>query len=178
MKKVGLLYREKIVEKIIEDWKNSEGCIFASFSKVSAFNFNALRNSLKKEGSYAFISKNSLIKRAVEKLEIKEAEQFIEGSTALFFVNQQNLVKVARVLFDFSQENESFILKGAFLNSNRLGEKELEAISKLPSREVLIGEAVMGIASPLVGFVGMLNNIILEFAWIIEGIKKKKAPKV
>ena len=175
MKKVGLLYREKIVDKITQDWKSSQGCIFVNFSKVSALSFNNLRNSLRKEGSFLFVSKNSLIKRALENMNAQDMSDLVDGSTALVFLNDSDVVKVSKMLFDFSKENENFVLKGAFLNNNKLGQKELEEISKLPSRDILIGQAVMGLASPLTGFVGMLNNIILKFVWVIEEIKNKQS---
>ncbi len=175
MKKVGLLYREKIVDKITQDWKSSQGCIFVNFSKVSALSFNNLRNSLRKEGSFLFVSKNSLIKRALENMNAQDMSDLVDGSTALVFINDSDVVKVSKMLFDFSKENENFVLKGAFLNNNKLGQKELEEISKLPSRDILIGQAVMGLASPLTGFVGMLNNIILKFVWVIEEIKNKQS---
>ncbi len=177
MKKVGLLYRQKIVDKITQDWKNSQGCIFVNFSKVSALSFNMLRNSLRREGSSLFVSKNSLIKRAIKEIEAQDVSDFVDGSTALVFVKDSDVVKVSKMLFDFSKENENFVLKGAFLNNNKLGHKELEEIAKLPSREVLVGQAVMGLASPLTGFVGMLNNIILKFVWVIEEIKNKQSKK-
>jgi len=175
MKKIGLLYREKIIEKITNSWSQKEARIFVNFSKISAFNFNILRNTLRKEGSFIFVSRNSLITRALASFVKDSINNFIDGSTGVVFVNYDDIVKISKILFDFSKENEGFILKGAVLGDKQLSFDELEKISKLPSREVLIAQAVMGIASPLTGFVATLNNILLKFLYLVEEIKNKKS---
>ncbi|OPX30895.1 MAG: 50S ribosomal protein L10 [Candidatus Omnitrophica bacterium 4484_171] len=175
MKKIGILYREKIIERITSSWSQLEARIFVSFNKVSAFNFNILRNILKKEGSSIFVSRNSLIKRALDSISVDSMDSFIDGSTGIVFVNYDNIVKICKILFDFSKENEGFMLKGAALGEKQLGFDELEKISKLPPKDILIAQAVMGIASPLSGFVAALNNILVKFLYLIDGIKNKKS---
>jgi len=175
MKKIGVLYREKIIEKIVHSWSQYEARVFVSFNKISAFNFNILRNILKKEGSFVFVSKNSLIKRALANVLEGGVTEFIGGSTGIVFIKYDDIVKICKMLFDFSKENEGFLLKGAALGDKQLDSEELEKISKLPPRDVLIAQAVMGIASPLTGFVAALNNILLKFLYLIEEIKNKKS---
>ena len=174
MKKIGVLYREKAVEKITDSWSQCQARIFVNFNKVSAFNFNMLRNILKKEGSSFFVSRNSLIKRALKDIPNVSIGDFVEGSTGIVFAGYDDIIRISKILFDFSKENEGFALKGAVLDDKQLGFDELERISKLPSKDVLIAQAVMGIASPLSGFVGVLNSILAKFLYLIEEIKKKK----
>lgn len=174
MKKIGLLYREKNIEQLKSSWLKTEVCIFISFNKVAAFAFNRLRNQLKKEDAPVLVSKNSLIKRTFENLSLSDAENFIDGSMGLVFVVKEKLVDVCKVLVNFSKENQGLILKGAFLKQRILSVKELEEFSKLPSRDLLLATSVMSIASPLTGFLYILNNIILKFLWLAEELKKKK----
>ena len=174
MKKIGLLYREKAVDLLKENWQGSEACIFVGFNKVGAFAFNSLRNQLKNEESLILVSKNSLIKKALRDLKVSDFESLLSGSTGLVVVNGQDLVKVCKSLTEFSKENEGFSLKGGFLREKKLDEKDLIALSRLPSKDILLAQAVMTIASPLSGFVATLNNIILKFVWAVEELKKKK----
>ena len=90
-------------------------------------------------------------------------------------INGPHLPKVSKALVDFSKENTGLILKGGFLNEKYLSDNDIIEISKLPSREVLLAQAVMTIASPLSGFVATLNNVILKFVWLVEELKKKKS---
>ncbi len=174
MKKIGIICREKIVDQLKSEWAEFSGCIFIGLDKVSAFSFNRLRNGLRKEKSSVLVSKISLMKRALENLGVSSFEEFLDGPTGLVFVGTDGVVNVCKILFEFSKENEAFSLRGGFLNDKKINAKELEAISKLPSREFLMAQAVMTIASPLTGFLAAANNIILKFVWVVNEIKKKK----
>ena len=47
-------------------------------------------------------------------------------------------------------------------------------LAKLPPKEVLLGMAVSGIASPLTGFISTMNQMMLNFLWTVEEIRKVK----
>ncbi|MCM8824270.1 MAG: 50S ribosomal protein L10 [Candidatus Omnitrophica bacterium] len=173
MKRVGLIYREKIIELLLKEWDNTDTCLLVGFDKVKAFNLNQLRNELRKEKSKMFVSKKSLIARAFQDKGISCDSNLLAESKAIVFVSD-DMVKITKLLLDFSKENEGFSLKGGFIKDKPLTFKQLEEIADLPSKEVLIGMAVMAIASPLTGFLGTMKNIILKFIWLIEELKKKK----
>lgn len=174
MKKIGLVCREKSIEQLQNAWNESESCVFVGFTKIGAFPFNRLRNDLVREKAAMMVSKNSLITRAIGAVGQSSAGELIGGSTGLVFASADNLVKACKILVDFSKANEGLSLQGGFLRGKRIGVNELEELSKLPSRDILLAQAVMMLASPLTGFVATLNNVILKLLWLIEELKKKK----
>jgi large subunit ribosomal protein L10 len=84
------------------------------------------------------------------------------------------MVKAAKALIDFSKENESLQLRGGVIKGQKLAAENIAALAKLPSKEMLLGMAVSGFASPITGFLTALNQVILKFVWVIEEIKNKK----
>jgi large subunit ribosomal protein L10 len=176
MKKVGLLYRERIVDQICQNWSKSEGCIFVGFDKVSALTFNELRNELKKEDSNVLVSKNSLIKKALSDLDSKteQYQDYINANTGMVFFGTNGVVNTCKILVDFSKENKGLELRGGCLQDEKLETETLQELAELPSREVLLAKSVYAMAAPLSGFVAALNNITLKFLWAIEAIKKNK----
>lgn len=177
MKKIGLLVREQIVDEVKAKVKESEACFFINFNKIEAFPINSIRNNLKGVDSSVFITKNSLVKKVFKDLERPEAEEFLEGETGLVFVYDKDIVKAAKILVDFSKENENLQIKGGFLKEKKLDPKEFGALAKLPSKEVLLGMALNVMASPLTGFLTSLKQVILKFVWAIEEVKKTKEQK-
>ncbi|MCD6583196.1 MAG: 50S ribosomal protein L10 [Candidatus Omnitrophica bacterium] len=174
VKKVGLLFRERIVEEIKTKVSQSQGYLFIGFNKLKAFAFNQLRNELKKTNAIIFVSKNSLIKRALQEI-VVDFNGFLKDSTGLVFIFDEDIVKVCRILVNFSKENEGCMnLKGGYLRDKRIEESQIIELAKLPSREILLGMAVMGLASPLTGFINSLNQVILKFVWLVEELKKKR----
>ena len=174
MKRVGLLVREQIVDEIIERTKEAEACFFINFSKIGAFPMNTVRNDLVGAGATVFVAKNSLVKRAFGDLEISDADEFLAEETGVVFVHDKDIVKAAKVLVDFSKENENFQVKGGLLKGEKFDANAFNALAKLPPKEVLLGMALGAMASPLTGFLTSLNQVILKFVWVVEEIKKTK----
>jgi large subunit ribosomal protein L10 len=175
MERVGLIYREKIVEQIKEKFSVSSACLFISFNKLGASAFNTLRNELRRLNTTIFVSKNSLIKRALEDLKKNEFNEFIRGCTGLVFICNEDVVKACKALVEFSKESEgALVLRGGYLKDKRIDKDVILELAKLPSKDVLLSMAVWALTSPLGGFVNLLNQIILRFLWLVEEVKKKK----
>ncbi|MBN2484134.1 MAG: 50S ribosomal protein L10 [Candidatus Omnitrophica bacterium] len=175
MKKVGLLYREKIIETVQNNYGRANGCVFVSFEKLKAFPFNTLRNSLSKLNAKIFVAKKSLIHRAFESVSKDGAPELFDDTRGVVFIYDEDVVKACKLLVDFAAENEGVIdVKGGYLKEDTLTKKDIQSLAKLPSREVLLGMAVSTIAAPLTGFVSSMNQVIVKFLWVINEIKKKK----
>ena len=176
-KKIGLSTREKIVEELKQEVKNIEGCFFVGFNKVGAFPFNTLRNNLRDSGARVFVTKNSLFKRALGELGWEDMNNLLEAETGVIIIKKDDVVKACKILVEFTKETEALQLKGGVIKDKRVSPKELGALAKLPSREVLIGTVVSTFAAPLSGFLSTLSQIILKFVWVVEEIKKAKEQK-
>ena len=89
----------------------------------------------------------------------------------------KDIVKTCKVLSEFAKEKEVLKVKGGVVKAKKITSDEVDTMAKLPTKEVLLGMAVYGMASPLSGFVNSLNQVILKFVWAIEEIKKVKDKK-
>ncbi len=176
-KKIGLLTRERIVEGLKQGVKSTEGCFFVGFNKVGAFPINGLRNNLRDSGARVFVAKNSLFRKALDELGWEDVNSLLEAETGVVITKEDGVVEACKILVEFAKEAEALQLKGGVIKDKRVSSKELGALAKLPSREVLIGMVVSSFASPLCGFLNTLNQIILKFVWVIEEIKKAKEQK-
>lgn len=174
MKKVGLLYREKLIEQLINNWQEAQACIFIGFDNVTALAFNKLRAELRKDSTSILVSKNSLTRRALGEVNISDADDLLKGSTGIVVVKGEELPKVCKTIIEFSKENTGLILKGGYMGEKKLDQAVLVSLSKLPPREILLAQAIMTMAMPLTGFVAIMNNVILKFVWLVEEIKNKK----
>ena len=169
----GLLVKEKIIEEIRERFNRYNNVIFVSFGKVKAFSLNILRNDIREKGGNFFVVKNTLIERFFS-LSQKEVKDFLNGQTGLVFSLDNNIVDVCKVLFNFAKENENFKINGGILTNKKVSSTELENISKLPSKEIILGSVLSTIVSPLTSFLAFLRQPLLDFVLILEDLKKRK----
>jgi large subunit ribosomal protein L10 len=175
MKTVGSQIKEIIIDDIKKGIQTSEGCFFINFNKVKASAVSSLRIALKTSNAKIYVAKNSLLKRALENGGKKDLDALLAQETGLVFIYDKDVVKTAKALVDFSKENEVIQLRGGFIKEQKISPEGLSALAKLPPKEVLLGMAVSGLASPLTGFLSTMNQVMLKFVWVIEEIKKKNA---
>lgn len=173
MKHIGTIVREKVIDELKENISQSEGCFFINFNKVKSLSISQLRNNLRTTKAKVYVAKNSLLSKAFD-AKSDSIASFISGETAIVFVYDKDIVKTAKALVDFAKENEILKIQGGLLKDKAVTSDDLTALAKLPPKEVLLGMAVSGLASPITGFVSTLNQVILKFLWTVEEIKKHK----
>ena len=175
MDKIGRVYREKFINLLQDEAQNAEALLFVNFNGLGAPQINSLRMLLRERKSKLLVAKNRLIHKAFLDKNI-ELQDVLKAETAIVY-SCSDFVEATKALFDFYKENEKLQIKGSYVKENLMSRKELENISKLPSRGILVGMTVNCIASPLTSFLSSLNQIILKFAWAIEAIREKKEAK-
>lgn len=177
MKKVGVAVREKIVEEIKGKVKGTQGCFFVNFNKVKAYPYNMLRNNLRTTGAKLLVTKNSLFKRAFEDLGWKDLQPLLVAELGIVFVYDKDMVKVCKILVEFSKEYEVLQLKGGVMGDKVINAAQVNALAKLPSRDVILAMAVSSLASPLTAMLSVFNQTVLKLLWVVEEIKKVKEQK-
>ena len=174
MKKIGTLIRETISDDLKQQLTASQGCLFIGFNKMNAFSLTTIRNNLKNVGANVFVAKNTLVAKVFTDLGRNELNGFLSQETAIVIINDKDIVRTCKTIVDFSKENEALAIRGGFLKDKKINAQMITDLAKLPPKEVLLGMAVSGIASPLTGFISTMNQMMLNFLWTVEEIRKVK----
>jgi large subunit ribosomal protein L10 len=125
-----------------------------------------LRTRLTDAGARFRVVKNTLTQRAADQAGAESLKEFLEGPTAFTFVVAEggDVALAAKALATFRRENDLLAFKGGVMNGDALTVDQLEALSKLPARDVLHQQLVAMIASPITGLVRGLNALISGLA--------------
>jgi large subunit ribosomal protein L10 len=133
-----------------------------------------LRRRSREAGVEFVVAKNTLTRRAADEAGVGELSEYLVGPTALAF--SEDPVASAKLMAEFANQVESFVLKGGLLEGGRvLDEAEVVALSKLPNREQLLAQIVGGISSPITGLVTVLNNTIQGLVVALGQIAEQKS---
>lgn len=173
MKKLGLLVKEISENRIKDSIKGSDSVFIINYSKISGPDLSALRQSLKGSNARLFVVKNAVARRALKDSGLEPLVKNVEGPCGLVFAREEP-VGVSRVLCDFSKTHEQLKLQGGSLKDKLINREDIEALAKLPSKEVLRAKVVMGLNSPISGFVCVLNQTLKKFVYCIEQVRQKK----
>jgi large subunit ribosomal protein L10 len=173
MKKLGLLVKE-ISEKQVKDNLKSSGSFFVvKYSGVSSPDLSSLRQSLKGSRADLFVVKNAVARRALKECGLETMIKSIEGPCGLVFVKDEP-VATSKVLYNFTKDHEQLKLEGGFLEDKVIDKKDIEALAKLPSKEVLRAQVVITLKSPISGFVMVLAQTLRKFVICLDQIRIKK----
>jgi len=118
------------------------------------------------------VVKNTLTERAADKAGIETLKQFLEGPTAFTFV-KGDPVLAAKTLAAFRREAQRPEFKGGWMDGRELTIEEVEALSRLPSLDVMHGQLVALVAMPISGLARTLNALLSGIAVALGQIQEK-----
>lgn len=173
MKKIGLVFKEVSESRIKSTLKDSDAVFIIKYSGVASPDLCTLRQTLKGSKASLFVVKNSVARRALKDSGLEVLVKNIEGPCGMVFIKEEP-VAVSKSLFEFVKEHEQLKIEGGSLKDKVLEKSDIEAMSKLASKEVLRAQVVMTLNSPISGIVITLNQILAKFVYCIDQIKQKK----
>ncbi len=169
------------IEEIAADIEAAEAIFAVDYRGISVPQAAELRAKLRESDASFRIVKNRLTKIAADKAGAGERlNALLQGPTALTFV-RGDTAQAAKAISTFNKEHKVLTFKGGFMDGIDVDEGGFEAIAKLPSRDVLIGQFAGVVASPLTGLVrglgSMIQGLALQLGQIAEkGLVSGEAP--
>ncbi len=154
-----------VIEEVAAQIKES-GAVFAvDYRGITVPQAADLREKLTEAGARFRVVKNTLTEIAADRAGVEPLKQVLEGPTAFTFVREDGDVALAaKALAQFKREHDVLDFKGGVMNGEALSVEQLGELSRLPAREVLHGQLVGMIASPITGLVRGLNALISGLA--------------
>ena len=136
---------------------------------------NSLREKCFKSNIELKVVKNTLLKKALEKIEDKDYSELyglLAGPTAIMFSEVGNAP--AKVIKNFRKKFDKPVLKGAFIEETvYTGEDNLEALVAIKSKNELIADIVALLQSPAKTVVSGLKTGGGTLAGIIKTLQEK-----
>jgi large subunit ribosomal protein L10 len=155
-----------VVEEVAAQIRESEAVFAVDYRGISVPQAADLRRRLTEAGARFRVVKNTLTVLAADRAGSESLKAVLEGPTAFTFVvaERGDVALAAKALAQFRREHSVLAFKGGVMNGEPLSAEQLEALARLPARDVLHGQLVGMIASPITGLVRTLNALIAGLA--------------
>jgi large subunit ribosomal protein L10 len=148
-----------VIEEMTTQLQEAEAVYAVDYRGTSVPQAAELRTRLRDADTRFRVVKNTLTERAADRAGAEALKQYLEGPTALVFVNGDAAV-AAKTLADFRRTSGLLAFKGGWMGGDVLTSEQIEAIAMLPSRDVLYGRLVGMVASPLTGLASAMGGLI------------------
>ena len=147
------------IEEITADINESEAIFVVDYRGMTVPQAAELRTKLREADTSLRVVKNTLTELAADAADAGDLKAYLVGPTEIAFV-RGDAALAAKALAEAQKEHEILAFKGGMMGGTPLDADELKALSKLPSREVLIGQLVGLAAAPIVGIVRSLGGLV------------------
>ncbi len=150
--------KQEILEKTQGIFKDSDSVVFVNFHGLNVSDTTQLRNKLRKEGSSYTVTKKTLVKKALDGTSIEGDIPELEGELALAY--GVDSIAPARGVYEFQKKNkENIAILGGVFEGSFVDKNKMLTIAQIPSLQVLKGQFVNVINSPIQGLVTILSKI-------------------
>src|SRR5688572_26470389 len=140
---------------------------------IDAIKNNLIRRRLRAKGVRMTVVKNTLAKRAVGDGKLKGFDALLDGPSAVIY-GDASIATIARMILDEKKNDDKIELRGVFFDGEiYVGDKGMEQVSKLPTREEAIGQVVALILAPGAKLAGTLKGQAGKVAALIKAIEEK-----
>ena len=143
--------------------------VVTEYRGLTVAEISKLRRTLRALGADYKVYKNTLVRRAVAGTQVEPLADFLEGPTAIAFVDG-DISAVAKALKDFTKEAPKLVVKGGVVDGKSLNLKDILALADLPSRDVLLAQFAGLLASPLRTMAGLLKAVPQNFAYGLSAL--------
>ncbi|MBQ8568181.1 MAG: 50S ribosomal protein L10 [Oscillospiraceae bacterium] len=152
------------VEALTETLKNSVSCVLVDYRGITVEEDTKLRRELREANVTYFVEKNTMLRFALKNAGYDALCDVLEGTTAIA-VSTDDQTAPARILGKFADEHDNkFNLKAGFVDGEVYDAKGVQALSKIPSRDVLLAQLV-----------GSLQGPMQKLAATVKAVADKKA---
>jgi large subunit ribosomal protein L10 len=160
------------VAEIAAEIKASDAIFAVDYRGISVAQVAELRSKLRESETKFKVVKNSLTERAADETGSDALKPLLSGPTALAFV-KGDAATAAKAIADYARATQLLPFKGGLMGGETLAVEQMVSLSRLPSREVLYGQLVGVVASPISGLVRTLAALTGGLAVALDQVRQK-----
>ena len=165
--------KEALVEELNDKFQRAVAVTLVNFPGLTVSEVNELRFKLREVQGEMKVAKNTLLRLAVKGTDGEALLDYFNGPNAAVFA-YEDPVSVAKVLVEFAKEHEALKLRTGILNGKIVDASSLEALSKLPSREVLLGQLLSVLVATPTNLVQVLAAVPRKLLYALKAIEEQK----
>ena len=127
--------KKAIVGEITESLKTSESVVLFEYQGLTVSEVSELRKKLREVQGEVKVYKNTLLKRALDDLNIN-LDGFLEGPNAIMF--GKNLLEPIKVISEFAKSHDKMNIRVGIINGEKAELNVIKEYAAIPSYEGLL----------------------------------------
>ncbi len=164
--------KDELVEQYSRLLKDSSAVFLTQYGGMTVKEMEALRLKISEAQGQINVTKNTLLRIALEENEIAPPMDLLNGQVATSFALGE-APTLAKVLVDQAKANDKLKIVGGLLGDRPLTAAEIEALATLPTLDQLRGQILGLISAPAQGIVSAVTNGVRQVVNVLDAYAKK-----
>lgn len=165
--------KQRVAEELHKALQDNGTIYLTDFTGLNVKAITEFRSQLREQGIGYRVVKNTLMRRALEGLDMPDLSEHLEGPTALI-LSESDPVAPAKVVKDFAKEHDDRpVIKIGIVDRQEVGADQVDRMADLPSREQLLGSIAGGLTAGVGGIAGVLSALMRDITHMIGEVAEK-----
>jgi len=165
--------KQKIVSEVNQAASSALSAVLADYRGVSVEDMTALRKNARENKVYLRVVRNTLLRRAVADTEFECIQEVLVGPTILAF-SQEDPGAAARVLKDFSKENDDFEIKALSVGGQLMDASQIDVLAKLPTLDQARSMLMSVMLAPVTKLARTMNEVPSKVTRAVAAVRDQK----
>lgn len=149
--------KTEILDKYVSMLQNAQGLVVTEYRGMTVNQIGGLRNRLRENNASLVVTKNTILKIALEQVGMAVPDDLLSGPVAIA-IAYQDLPQTIKDVLEIAGSTDVFVVKGGILSQTVVDSSQLKTISELPPLEVLRAQILGTLTMPMTQFLGLLNE--------------------
>ena len=154
--------KQAVVAALADTLKSASSGVLVDYKGITVAEDTSLRHELRENGVEYAVVKNTLLRRALDSLDMGDLDEVLNGTTSLA-VSKEDPIAPMRIVNKYAKQlGDRFNIKAGFMDGKVLPLDDVFALAELPSKDALLGQVL-----------GMMLAPITSLAIVIKAIAEK-----
>ena len=173
VKEKTLRAKTQKVDEIKEKIEKAQSVVLVDYRGLNVSELTELRKKYREAGIEYKVYKNTMMRFAFKDSGLEGFNEFLKGPSAIAF-GYEDPVSSAKITAEFAKGNDKLEIKAGIVDGKIIDVEEVKNLAKLPSKEVLVAQALGGLNAPIQGFANVLSGTIRGLAVVLNAIAEEK----
>jgi len=165
--------KEEVIKQMADKLLRAKGAFLVSYQGLDVETMTALRKELRKHQVEFQVVKNRLLKLASQDTGTSAIKEHFVGPCALA-ITYEDVVTPAKVLIEQEKKSEHLKIKIGQIAGKVVELEGIKRLAELPSREILLAQALSAMQAVPASLVRTLNGILTKLMFALKAIESKK----
>lgn len=165
--------KQDLTTKMTDKLSRSKSVVFADYQGLTMSELNTLRDQLRDAGAEFSVTKNNLLKIALNNSQLTINDELLKGPVATLFAYEDEIAPI-KVLVKALKDAQKGKVKGGLMEGEFMDEYSITKLSQLPSKDELRAKVVGSLGAPLYGIVAVCQANLRNLVYALDQIRVAK----